>query len=303
MNHKIFISIVDEKGSKQFALHQFAKKVALYALLSLFVLVLGGSFVMMYLMSQIQEADLIKTDMIEKYRSIYLQNKTLRERIRDKSLELIDVNKRVNDLEEIIDFSKNNDKILQDEPITIQLDSSDKLFLLQIIPNGHPLKIFTKILPTKERLHPLKNQYGIDSGIDYLVPSHTPVYATADGIIELARHSSSIKGYGRLVKITHAYGFVSMYGHLSKVLVKKGDFVRKGQMIGYSGRSGASNGERLYYEIRFLGSYQDALAFAKWDREHFDQIFQASSKIHWNRLLWAIQDLKQLQSYVEREKR
>lgn len=299
MKNKIVFSIVDKKGIKQFHLHRIAKKIIAYSLLGIIGLIVSGFFLMSYLMEQVREINSIKTSMIDKYREIYMQNQKIREQIDAKSLELIDANKRVEDLEEIIDFSKNRD-IVGDELNATSLKLEDQLFLLQIIPSGNPLEHFQKITSIKERIHPLKNKYGVNSGIDYIVPSNTPVYATADGIIELARKNTSLGGYGRFVKITHAYGFTSMYGHLSKTLVQKGDFVKKGQLIGYSGRSGASAGERLYYEVRFLGAYQDALAFAQWDSKDFESIFKKTGSINWNGLFWAIEDLKQLQSYQDR---
>lgn len=270
-----------------------------YCVLGLFVLIAGGFFLMSYLMEEVKDINRIKIENINKYRAMFEQNQILKEQIKSRSLELIEVGKRVEDLEDIVDFSKNKDTLSKDVDFS-GLNTQDQLFLLQIIPNGHPLKNFQKIIPIKERLHPLKNRFGVNSGIDYLTPSHTPVYATADGIIEISKTRTSLGGYGRFVKISHAYGFSSMYAHLSKVLVHKGEFVKKGQLIGYSGRSGASDGERLYYEIRFLGGYQNAFAFVQWSKEDFGSIFKHSSHIDWNRLLWAIEDLKTLQTYQER---
>lgn len=302
MKNRIFISVSDQTSLKQYNLHKIVKKFVFYCLVGIFVLMSVGFVLMSFLMKQVQEISQVKMDLMEKYRSIYMQNQALKNQIKEKSLELIDVSKKVSDLEEIIDFSKNREKLLQNEPITAELNRQDQLFLLQILPNGNPIKQDAKIVSSAERIHPLKGKYGVHSGIDYLVASGTPVYATADGIVELSRERTTLKGYGRFVKMTHVYGFTSMYGHLSQVLVKKGEFVKKGQVIGYSGRSGESLGERLYYEIRFLGSYQDPFAFVQWGKENFESIFEKKSNIDWNRLFWAIQDLKQLQSYRLQER-
>lgn len=303
MKNRIFVSIVDETSSKQYNLHKVTKKLALYCALGLIVLVFGGFFLMNYLMGQVQQIYQVKISLIEKYRSIYLQNQKLKEQINAKSLELIDVSKKVLDLEEILDFSKNRETPTSEEEVTQVPNLQDQLFLLQIIPSGSPLKEFKQIVSSKERLHPLKNKYGVDSGIDFLVPQGSPVFATADGIVELSRQDRGIRGYGKFIKITHSYGFSSMYGHLSNILIKKGEFVKKGQIIGYSGKSGLSAGERLYYEIRFLGSYQDALSFVQWGRDNFESIFQKKSNVRWNQLLWAIEDLKQLHAYLLLERR
>lgn len=294
MRNRIFISILDEKSSKQFNLHKMAKKIMLYGILGFCAFLIGVFYLMNFLMEEVRDISEVKIQMIESYRSTYKQNQAIKDQINAKSLELIEVSQKVEDLEEIIDFSKNKDS-LSYEPITKTLDLKERNFLLQIIPNGHPVENFQSILLLKNRLHPLKRRYGVDSGIDYLIKSGNPVRATADGIVELARQSASSRGYGRYIKIKHAYGFSSMYGHLSNVLVKKGDFVKKNQVIGYTGRSGESNGEKLYYEVKFLEGYQDARLFAQWGENNFESIFE--SGVNWNRLFWAIDDLNQLQTH------
>lgn len=297
MKDRIFVSIVDESGSKQFNLHKIAKKVFVLTLIGVFVVLASGFFLMSYLMKQVQEIELGKTAMIENYKKTYAQNQLLKEQIRNKSDELLKVNKKVDDLEEIISISRNADKPLEEKSMVLEFDEEQKKMILHLLPNGNPVQKYKKITSIKERIHPLKNIYGVKSGIDYIVSLKTPVYATADGIIDLSKNSSNSKGYGKFIKITHAYGFSSMYAHLSEVLVKKGDFVQKGELIGYSGNTGNSNGARLYYEVRFLGGYQDALTYARWGEKNFESIFEIQEHINWNKLLWAIDDLKQLRNY------
>lgn len=274
MRNRIFISILDEKSSKQFNLHKMAKKIILYGILGFCIFLITVFCLMNFLMEEVRDISGVKIQMIESYRSTYQQNQALKDQINAKSLELIEVGQKIEDLEDIIDFSKNKDS-LSYEPITKTLDLNERNFLLQIIPNGHPVENYQSILLLKNRLHPLKKRYGVDSGIDYLIKSGNPVRATADGIVELSRQNASSGGYGRYVKIKHAYGFSSMYGHLSNVLVKKGDFVKKGQVVGYTGRSGESNGEKLYYEVRFLEGYQDARLFVQWGEDNFESIFES----------------------------
>lgn len=294
MRNRIFLSIIDEKSSKQFNFHKMAKKIILYGILGFCAFLIGVFCLMGFLMGEIHDISQIKSQMIESYRATYKQNQALRSQINAKSSELIEVSQKVEDLEEIIDFSKNKDS-LSYEPITKVLDPKERIFLLQIIPSGHPVENFRSTSSSKNRIHPLKGRYGVDSGIDYLIASGNPVVATADGIVELSRQNTSSRGYGRYVKIKHAYGFSSTYAHLSNLIVKKGDFIKKGQIIGYTGRSGASNGERLYYEVKFLEGHQDAKLFTQWSEDNFESILQ--SGVNWNRLFWAIDDLKQLQTY------
>lgn len=295
MKDRIYISIVDEEGSKQFNLHKVAKKIFLYVLLGLFVLIVSGFFLMTYLMKQVQEISATKAQMTENYKNTFYQNQNLKEQIDARSLELIDISKRVDDLEDIVSLSKNVDEPFDEKDFDLDFTPAQKKLLLQIIPNGSPIKGNAKILSVKLRPHPSKGTYGVESGIDYLTPLKTPVHATANGIVDLSRLGT--RGYGKFIKLTHAYGFSSMYAHLSEVLVKKGDFVQKGQLIGYSGNTGNSNGARLYYEIRFLGGYQNAVDYIQWGEENFESIFGKQTHVRWKRLLWAIDDLKQLQNY------
>ncbi|WP_305862305.1 M23 family metallopeptidase [Helicobacter cholecystus] len=294
MRDRIYISIVDEEGSKQFNLHKVAKKIFLYSLIALLLTIVSGFFLMTYLMKQIRDISATKIQITQNYKDTFYQNQELKTKISSKSQELIDITKRVDDLEEIVNLSKNTDDPIQYNISNLQTTQEQKKILLQIIPNGAPIAISAKIASVKLRPHPSKGTYGINSGIDYIVPLKTPIYATAEGIVDLSRNGK--KGYGKFVKLTHAYGFSSMYAHLSEILVKKGDFVQKGQLIGYSGNSGNSNGARLYYEVRFLEGYQNPLDYTQWGEENFDSIFEKQTHVHWDKLLWAIDELRQIKN-------
>ena len=83
--------------------------------------------------------------------------------------------------------------------------------ILQRIPNGRPVKNGHLSSCYGKRLHPVKKIRAMHHGIDYAVKSGTPIYATADGIVETARNSSM--GSGNFLKITHSFGFTSSYSH------------------------------------------------------------------------------------------
>lgn len=93
---------------------------------------------------------------------------------------------------------------------------------------------------------------GIDIGNDY----GAPVYAGASGYVEYAGWYS---GYGRYVKIEHGYGYETAYGHMSSIAVSDGEYVEKGQIIGYVGSSGYSTGPHLHYEVIINGQDSDPL--------------------------------------------
>lgn len=87
----------------------------------------------------------------------------------------------------------------------------------------------------------------LHKGIDIPAWPGAPIVATADGIVIYA---STATGFGLLVAISHRYGFQTLYGHCSKLLVRKGQQVKKGQIIAQVGSTGRSTGPHLHYEVR-----------------------------------------------------
>ena len=84
-------------------------------------------------------------------------------------------------------------------------------------------------------------------GVDFGMPVGTPILASADGVIEEVQISN--KGYGNKVNIRHDDSFNSVYAQLSEILVKEGQEVKQGEIIAYSGNSGASTAPHLHYEV------------------------------------------------------
>ncbi|MBI3003914.1 MAG: M23 family metallopeptidase [Ignavibacteriales bacterium] len=104
------------------------------------------------------------------------------------------------------------------------------------------------------RLHPILDIYRKHEGLDIANDPGTPVYATADGTVELSgRHG----GYGIMIQLNHGYGYKTLYAHLSKTYIKDGEQVRRGALIGRSGNTGLSSGPHLHYEVRFNGVSQN----------------------------------------------
>ena len=99
------------------------------------------------------------------------------------------------------------------------------------------------------RFHPILRRWRQHTGIDYGAPTGTPVSAIADGTVTMARWNG---GYGNFVRVRHAGGLVSCYGHLSRygAGVKSGRSVRQGQTVGYVGTTGLSTGPHLHFEVR-----------------------------------------------------
>ncbi|WP_319823483.1 DUF5930 domain-containing protein [Thalassovita sp.] len=106
----------------------------------------------------------------------------------------------------------------------------------------------------------------LHQGTDFAGPVGTPIHATADGVVIHAGWSS---GYGRLVKIRHQFGIETRYAHLSKISVKEGQKVSRGQRIGDMGSSGRSTGSHLHYEVRVDGKSVNPMIFIKAARDVF----------------------------------
>lgn len=112
--------------------------------------------------------------------------------------------------------------------------------------------------PVKDNLGHISSWFGgsrskgggrtrVHKGIDIIVPRGTPVIATADGVVRL---SGAMNGYGLLIVVEHGDGIHSAYAHLSKLLVKVGDIVKEGDIIGLSGATGRVTTAHLHYEVR-----------------------------------------------------
>lgn len=110
------------------------------------------------------------------------------------------------------------------------------------------------------RKHPILKYKRMHTGLDMRASTGTPVYATADGIVKLV--GSSRGGYGRQIEIDHGgLGYVTKYAHLSEIEVKKGQRVKRGDIIALSGNTGLSSGPHLHYEIHKNGSKIDPLDY------------------------------------------
>ena len=118
------------------------------------------------------------------------------------------------------------------------------------IPSRNPLDGATMTSGFGMRIHPVLGGRRGHKGIDLAMPTGTPVYATADGVISKADWFSS---YGLYISIEHGGKIQTRFGHLSRLNVASGQSVKKGDLIGYVGSTGRSTGSHLHYEVRIAG--------------------------------------------------
>jgi len=135
-------------------------------------------------------------------------------------------------LDEIELLAKNNESLLTAIPAIQPVSSSD----LKRMASGYGYRIdpFTK----KRTMH---------WGMDFTAKTGTPIYATGDG--RIARADARAVGYGNHVRIDHGFGYVSIYAHMDKIVVRRGNRVKRGDLIGYVGNTGRSVAPHLHYEI------------------------------------------------------
>lgn len=97
------------------------------------------------------------------------------------------------------------------------------------------------------RTHPIYKTIVFHQGMDFSAETGTPIYATGDGIVDKAERLQ--QGYGIHVVLDHGYGYKTLYGHMSKMTVKRGQRVWRGQLIGYVGSTGLSTAPHIHYEV------------------------------------------------------
>jgi murein DD-endopeptidase MepM/ murein hydrolase activator NlpD len=127
------------------------------------------------------------------------------------------------------------------------------------------------------RIDPLYKDYRLHAGLDFTAPSGTPIYATADGVVQAAGFNSD--GYGNKVVINHGYGYQTLYGHMVRVKAKVGQTVKRGEVIGYIGSTGKSTGPHCHYEVIKRGAKVDPVYYFYNDLTpaQFDRILKAAA--------------------------
>ena len=128
----------------------------------------------------------------------------------------------------------------------------NKIDMLASIPAILPISLKdknTRIVSSSYgyRMHPIYKTRKFHAGMDFTGAIGTPIYATGNGTVITSQFD---KGYGRHVIIDHGFNYKTVYAHMDKALVKKGQKVKRGDIIGYIGNTGLSTGPHLHYEVR-----------------------------------------------------
>ena len=163
----------------------------------------------------------------------------------------------------------------------IQRMALDKEVLLSAIPSIQPIN--------NEDLRRMASGYGWRTdpftktrrkhkGMDFSAPTGTPIYATSDG--KVIRVDGRAPGYGKHIRIDHGFGYVTLYAHLSKYNVRRGQEVKRGDVIGFVGNTGRSVAPHLHYEIRKDGKHLNPINFYYGDlnTEEFNALLEAANR-------------------------
>ncbi|MDH5396739.1 MAG: M23 family metallopeptidase [Cyclobacteriaceae bacterium] len=164
--------------------------------------------------------------------------------------------------EELEDLIENKEKLLAAIP-AIQPVSNKELIRLA---SGYGM-----------RYHPIYNMRKMHAGIDFSAPIGTPIYATADGKITLVK--VSFRGYGKEIEIDHGFGFITKYAHMHDFNVKKGQMVKRGELIGYVGNTGLSTAPHLHYEVHRNGKKVNPVHyfFNDLSAEEYEKVIELAS--------------------------
>lgn len=138
--------------------------------------------------------------------------------------------------DEVVDLAREKEKLFSAIPAIRPLRSDE----ISHLASGYGM-----------RIHPVYKVRRMHPGIDFSAPVGTPIYATADGVIQKVEFSFS--GYGKMIDIDHGFGYMTRYAHMHGFAVKKGQRIKRGELIGYVGNTGLSTGPHLHYEVHING--------------------------------------------------
>lgn len=148
--------------------------------------------------------------------------------------------------------------VLEDRLTTVRKGVEGRQALAAALPRLWPLTSGWLSSNFGNRRDPLTGEADFHAGLDISAGRGTPVYATADGTVQLSGFSGN---YGNCVEVTHGYGIATRYGHLSRYVVRLGQQIKRGNIIGYVGATGRTTGPHLHYEILLNGRPINPLKF------------------------------------------
>ena len=165
-----------------------------------------------------------------------------------------------------------------DDIIELAKNKSDMLAALPAIQPVSNKNLSRMASGYGNRIHPIYKTMKFHAGMDFSAKSGTPIYATGNGKILKVRRSK--RGYGNHVVINHGYGYKTLYAHMKKYIVRQGQTVKRGEVIGYVGSTGTSVAPHLHYEVHKDGRKINPVNFYYNDLnpEEYEKMLEISSQ-------------------------
>jgi len=294
MRHRYLITITDYRGARHFTLSQLMRRMLAGIAATLFVVALCGTLLLHGLNSRVNglNAEVVsleqrQSEILESNQSLLDERQRLQSDVEEKAASLLAMSDELENIEIMIGLRAEPERPLAQRIDTASQTAFEKRLMLESIPSGYPVE--SEIVTSRfgMRLHPIQERMAMHGGVDMRAQTGTPIYATADGVVEWASmHHSS--GLGKMVKLVHNYGFSTVYGHMSDIDVQVGNYVKRGQLLGYSGNTGASAAPHLHYEVRHLNRRLDPMPFLRWSMTDYDRVFAEEDRVEWESLVEVI---------------
>lgn len=279
MLNRFSITISDVNGSRHFYFSQIIKKIAFYLVSFILLFLVGSTLYIRYLTDKVEELD-------TKRKTLNAMNQEIEQNMSVQAAKYAGIEEQIALFEEQLGLTTNGDSNLTPNArmAHLTLTNEQQVEVLSQIPNGWPIENKGVSGNYGWRDHPILKKQEFHSGIDLFATLDTPVYATANGVVEFSGYNSN--GYGFVVILVHNFGFKTVYAHLkNKVVVRAGEFVKKGDLIAYSGNTGLSTGPHLHYEVRFINNTLHPRYFLNLDRKNMDSFFNQERRVPWESLV------------------
>ncbi|EAK0823266.1 TPA: M23 family metallopeptidase [Campylobacter lari] len=302
MKDKFTLTITDVNGSRHFLLSQIIKKVIIYFTTFVFVVIVLGALYINYLADKRSELLKEQETLSAKNTKLFSQNESMQKSLEEKTALYDELQTQLADIEENLGLKQDEGLDIPERLEKVKLTNDQAYLFLTQIPNGHVIEDNGITGNFGWRHHPILNKKEFHPGIDLRAALNTPIYAPANGVVEYAAYSNN--GYGYSVILIHNFGFKTVYAHMMrKDVVKAGQFVKKGDLLGYTGNTGLSTGPHLHYEVRFINKLLDPKIFIDLNRKNYEQIFDKERRVPWQSLIKALLlQYPKLQSFQTEQK-
>ncbi|EFU72258.1 M23/M37 family peptidase [Campylobacter upsaliensis JV21] len=287
LKNKFTITISDINGSRHFYLNQIIKKIVLYIIAFVFLFLISSGFYIKYLDSKVDALDAKREELLKKSKELETLNMTMQQSLDEKAAQYAVIEDKIASFEEALGLENENNLTISARLENLNLTNDQQQGILNQIPNGWPITNKGVTGKFGWREHPILKRKEFHPGIDLAASIGTPIYAPASGVVEFSGYSNN--GYGYNVILLHNFGFKSVFAHMTrKDVVKAGDFVNKGDLIGYTGNTGLSTGPHLHYEVRFINKTLEPLYFLNLKRKNMNEFFNQERRVPWQSLIKAV---------------